>query len=145
MTSTGGCCRPASACGWTTSGGSAAGESILAGGTIEIASGGTLSGGTWIVHADATLTTLANVTTNQATVTLDGANSLFPNFDAVAATKVIGAFASADALKVFDAGMKRIARYILQPSFPDQTGFELFANGDFGFVAGGVRTLKTHA
>jgi len=66
-------------------------------------------------------------------------------FDAVAGSKVIGAFASGDALKVFDAGMKRIARYVLQPSFPDQTGFELFANGDFGFVAGGVRTLATHA
>ena len=52
---------------------------------------------------------------------------------------------SADALKVFDAGMKRVARYVLQPAYPDQTGFELFANGDFGFVAGGVRTLKTHA
>lgn len=66
-------------------------------------------------------------------------------FDAVAASKVVGAFVSADALKVFDAGLKRIARYILQPAHGDQTGFELFANGDFGFVSAGVRTLATAA
>ncbi len=48
---------------------------------------------------------------------------------------------SAEAVNIFDAGMKRIARYILQSSFPDQTGFELFGNGDCGFVYNGVRSL----
>ncbi|MBV8780147.1 MAG: phage major capsid protein, partial [Phycisphaerae bacterium] len=65
--------------------------------------------------------------------------------DNVAATNVPIAYASAGAFLVFDAGLKRIARYILQPAYPDQTGFELFANGDFNFVAAGVRTLVMHA
>jgi HK97 family phage major capsid protein len=66
-------------------------------------------------------------------------------FDGVTAGGVVGCFASAEALKVFDAGPKRVARYVLQPSRPDQTGFELFANGDFDFVRAGVRTLAMHA
>jgi len=57
------------------------------------------------------------------------------------AANCVAAYVSAGALMVFDAGMKRVARYILQPAYPDQTGFELFANGDFGFVSAGVRTL----
>jgi HK97 family phage major capsid protein len=84
--------------------------------------------------------------TNSFMATVHGKPVIVSDYlDAVAATKVVAAFCSADALKVFDAGLKRIARYVLQPSFPDQTGFELFANGDFGFVSGGVRTLVTHA
>lgn len=84
--------------------------------------------------------------TNQFQATIHGKPVFITDyFDSVAADKVIGAFASAEALKVFDAGLKRIARYILQPAYPDQTGFELFANGDFGFVNAGVRLLKTHA
>ena len=71
--------------------------------------------------------------TNQFQATVHGKPVIVSDYlDAVAAAKVIAVFASADALKVFDAGMTRLARYILQPSFPDQTGFELFANGDFG-------------
>jgi HK97 family phage major capsid protein len=84
--------------------------------------------------------------TNNFMATIHGKPVFVSDFmDAVAANKVIGAFCSADALKVFDAGLKRIARYILQPAFPDQTGFELFANGDFGFVSAGVSLLKTAA
>ena len=84
--------------------------------------------------------------TNSFQATVHGKPVIVSDYlDAVAATKVIAAFCSADALKVFDAGLKRIARYVLQPSFPDQTGFELFANGDFGFVGAGVRTFVTHA
>jgi HK97 family phage major capsid protein len=64
--------------------------------------------------------------------------------EAMGAGNTVGAFCSASALFVFDAGIKRMARYILQPSYPDQTGFELFANGDFGFVKDGVRTLTMH-
>jgi HK97 family phage major capsid protein len=65
-------------------------------------------------------------------------------FDAMGAGNTVGAFVSASALQVFDAGQKRLARYILQPAYPDQTGFELFGNGDFGFVGAGVRTLTMH-
>jgi HK97 family phage major capsid protein len=84
--------------------------------------------------------------TNQFQATVHGKPIVVSDYmETVAATHVIAAFCSADALKVFDAGQQRVARYVLQPSFPDQTGFELFANGDFGFVAGGVRTLVTHA
>ena len=84
--------------------------------------------------------------TNQFTATIHGKPVFISDYmDAVAATKVVASFASAGALNVFDAGLKRLARYILQPAFPDQTGFELFANGDFGFVGGGVRNLVMHA
>src|SRR4029079_4077780 len=49
-------------------------------GSLTNLSGGTLTGGSWIVHGNATLNTPSSVTTNQAAVTLDGANSLFPTF-----------------------------------------------------------------
>src|SRR5205085_360838 len=58
--------------------------------------------------------------TNQFQATVHGKPVIVSDYlDAVAATKVIAAFASADALKVFDAGLKRVARYVLQPAFPD--------------------------
>ncbi len=65
--------------------------------------------------------------------------------ETVAASHTIAAFVSASAMFILDAGPQRIARYVLQPSFPDQTGFELFQNGDCGFVPSGVALLKTHA
>lgn len=83
---------------------------------------------------------------NQFMATIHGKPVIVSDyFDAIAATKIVGAFVSASALMVFDAGLKRIARYVTQPAYPDQTGFELFANGDFNFVGAGVRTLAMHA
>jgi HK97 family phage major capsid protein len=64
--------------------------------------------------------------------------------DVVAPSGSIGMFASASALYVFDAGPQRLARYILQPAWPDQTGFELYKNGDFDWIDGGLRLLKMH-
>ena len=80
---------------------------------------------------------------NQFMATIHGKPVVISDYFAAMGTaaNVVASFASAGALMVFDAGMKRIARYILQPAYPDQTGFELFANGYFGFVSGGVRTL----
>lgn len=52
-----------------------------------------------------------------------------------------GAFCSAEALKVLDVLNARIARYQLVPSNPDQTGFELFVNGDMNFDPNGVRLV----
>jgi len=63
-------------------------------------------------------------------------------FDAAGAASVSGAFVSAEAILMLDAGMQRIARYVLVPANPDQTGFELFANGDMNFISKGTRTLK---
>lgn len=84
--------------------------------------------------------------TNQFMATVHGKPIIVTDYlDAVAASKTIATFASAGAMFVFDAGLKRIARYVNQPSYPDQTGFELFANGDFNFVGAGVRNLVTHA
>jgi HK97 family phage major capsid protein len=62
-------------------------------------------------------------------------------FQTVASGHKSGAFVSAEALKVMDVMNARIARYTLVPSNPDQTGFELFQNGDFGFDPNGVRLL----
>src|SRR5207248_4691274 len=45
----------------------------------------TLTRGAWIVHRNSTLSLgVASITNNAATVTLEGANSLFPNFDTIA-------------------------------------------------------------
>ena len=63
----------------------------------------------------------------------------------VGATNTTGILASAEAIQILDAGMQRVARYVLVPGQPDQTGFELFANADLDFVRKGVRTLKQHA
>lgn len=52
-----------------------------------------------------------------------------------------GAFVSAEALKVMDVNNARVTRYINVPSNPDQTGFEMFQNGDFGFDPNGVRLI----
>lgn len=67
------------------------------------------------------------------------------NLEAVAANKTIGFIASAEALKIYDAGGLRLARFANYPARPDQVGFELFGNGDFDFVPDGLRTFKTAA
>jgi hypothetical protein len=76
-------------------------------GTIEVQSGtlqlnwsvvqlpgSTLTGGTWRVFANSSLniTTGANITTNQGSVTLDGAGSLFPRIDTLATNALGGSF-----------------------------------------------------
>jgi HK97 family phage major capsid protein len=53
--------------------------------------------------------------------------------------------ASAECLKLYDAGPQRITRYVADKDKPDQTGFELFQNGDFGFASAGVRALQLGA
>ncbi|MDJ0770462.1 MAG: hypothetical protein QNJ12_16840, partial [Ilumatobacter sp.] len=56
------------------------------GSLIPQVAGSELAGGTWIVHADATLTLSAygDLTSNAATVVLDGPNSVFTNLAALA-------------------------------------------------------------
>lgn len=65
---------------------------------------------------------------------------------APAAGAVSGVAASAESLIVRDVtggeGGVRIARYTNIPTHPDQFGLRMFANGDFAFQTGGVRTLK---
>lgn len=66
-------------------------------------------------------------------------------FDALAATAKMGLFVSADAIKIRDVVPQRLTRYVNIPTFPDQTGYDLFANGDCQFVAGGASLLVSHA
>ncbi len=61
-------------------------------GTVTNFSGGTLTGGSWIVHSGATLNTPAAIATNRANVVLDGANSNFPQFDNIAVNDTAGIF-----------------------------------------------------
>lgn len=65
-------------------------------------------------------------------------------FDAVASTTKPGIFVSADAIKMRDVVPQRLTRYVNIPTFPDQTGYDLFANGDCQFVAGGTSLLAMH-
>lgn len=67
------------------------------------------------------------------------------NLEVCTAGKVVAAIASAAALFVYDCGGQRLARYTNYPARPDQTGFELFANGDSDFLAKGLKTLKMAA
>jgi HK97 family phage major capsid protein len=67
------------------------------------------------------------------------------SLDPFGTNKIVGAFVSADALKIVDILNARIVRYVLVPGKPDQVGFELFQNGDFGFVSKGVSLLETAA
>jgi HK97 family phage major capsid protein len=53
-----------------------------------------------------------------------------------------GAIVSAAALKVVDVLNSRMVRYANVPQKPDQIGFEMFQNGDFGFVSAGVKLVK---
>jgi len=66
-------------------------------------------------------------------------------FQTMAANHVVGAFVSADAIKIVDVKDARLARYSNLPAYPDQVGFEMFQNGDFGFVTKGLSLLKTAA
>ena len=56
-----------------------------------------------------------------------------------------GAFISGDAIKLRDVVPQRLTRYVNVPSQRDQTGYDLFANGDCQFVTGGVALLKLAA
>ena len=56
-----------------------------------------------------------------------------------AGTEKCGLFVSGDAIKLRDVIPQRLTRYVNIPTFPDQTGYNLFANGDCQFVnAGGA-------
>jgi HK97 family phage major capsid protein len=58
---------------------------------------------------------------------------------AAAGTLKTGLFCSADAIKLRDVVPQRLTRYVNVPTFPDQTGYNLFGNGDCQFVnAGGA-------
>jgi hypothetical protein len=69
-------------------------------GTLSLSAGvvqlpaAVLTGGTWRVFSNSTLniTTGANISTNQATVLLDGVNSLFPKIDSIATNAATGSF-----------------------------------------------------
>jgi HK97 family phage major capsid protein len=53
---------------------------------------------------------------------------------AAAGTLKTGLFCSADAIKLRDVVPQRLTRYVNVPTFPDQTGYNLFGNGDCKFV-----------
>ena len=63
-------------------------------------------------------------------------------FAAVATSAKVGCFVSAEAIKILDAGPRRVARYAMDSAHPDQTGFEMFQNGDFGFITNGCRVFR---
>ena len=56
------------------------------------------------------------------------------NSVAAAGTEKCGIFISADGIKLRDVVPQRATRYVNIPTFPDQTGYNLFANGDCQFV-----------
>jgi HK97 family phage major capsid protein len=64
-------------------------------------------------------------------------------FQTLAANHITGAFVSASAIKIVDVKDARLARYSNLPSNPDQVGFQMFVNGDFGFVTNGISLVKT--
>jgi HK97 family phage major capsid protein len=53
-----------------------------------------------------------------------------------------GAFVSGDAIKLRDVVPQRLTRYVNVPTQRDQTGYDLFANGDCKFVTSAVALLK---
>jgi HK97 family phage major capsid protein len=61
------------------------------------------------------------------------------------ANGIAGAFVSGDAIKLRDVVPQRLTRYVNVPSQRDQTGYDLFANGDCQFVPSGVAFLKLAA
>ncbi len=56
---------------------------------------------------------------------------------AAAGTLKTGLFISADAIKIRNVIPQRLTRYVNVPTYPDQTGYNLFGNGDCKFVANG--------
>ena len=64
-------------------------------------------------------------------------------FGTLAANHFIGTFISSDAIKIVDVQNARLARYAMYPAKPDQIGFEMFQNGDCGFVYAGLSLLKS--
>jgi HK97 family phage major capsid protein len=81
--------------------------------------------------------------TNKFQATIHGKPVFVSDYLAPVATITkSGIIASAEAIKILDAGMQRLTRYVLVPAQPDQTGFELFANADLDFVRKGVRVLQ---
>lgn len=86
--------------------------------------------------------------TNKFQATIHGKPVLVSDYlDAIGSgvSKKCGVFASADAVKIMDVLNDRLARYVNVPQYPDQTGFELFTNGDCGFVTAGVSLFVTAA
>jgi len=62
---------------------------------------------------------------------------------AYGANAISGALISAEGgQKILDVVGDRLARYIQVPTNPDQTGFEIFSNGDANFIAAGISVLK---
>jgi HK97 family phage major capsid protein len=64
-------------------------------------------------------------------------------FQTLAANHTCGAFLSADAIKIIDVMDARLLVYVNYPEKPDQTGLQVFQNGDFGYVGNGVSLLKS--
>jgi len=58
---------------------------------------------------------------------------------------IAGAFLSGDAIKLRDVVPQRLTRYVNVPQYTDQTGYQLFANGDCQFVTQGIALLKLAA
>ncbi len=61
------------------------------------------------------------------------------------AAHIVGIFMSASSLFVRDAGDRRITRYAAYPAYPDQTGLEIFVNGDANYATFATKTLKMGA
>lgn len=64
---------------------------------------------------------------------------------ASAVSGISGVFISGDAIKLRDVVPQRLTRYVNVPQYPDQTGFQLYANGDCQFVINGVAHLRNAA
>lgn len=80
------------------------------------------------------------------TTTLHGKPLFVDDFHAAPASNAyVGTYASAECVKILDAGARRIVRYERDPLHPDQVGFELFENGDHDFVTQGVKRLRMAA
>lgn len=67
------------------------------------------------------------------------------SFGTLAATNVVGAVFSASSFFIRDVSEKRLTRYVSVPSRPDQTGLELFVNGDAKYAPKAIKTLVMHA
>ena len=98
-------------------------------GSLTNLSGGTLTGGSWIVHGNATLNTPSSVTTNQAAVTLDGANSLFPTFGPDVTNGAAGVFTIQNGCNFIPSG-----------TFNNDGNVHIGDNSTFTLATGGIST-----
>lgn len=66
-------------------------------------------------------------------------------FAAVASNSKSGLYCSGSAIIIYDAGPARLTRYVNILQHGDDTGFNLFQNGDTNFMAAGCSPLVVHS